>query len=111
MKFGLKDNVIQAICDVLRQYDEVDKAILYGSRAKGNFQPASDIDLALVGPALTLSTQLRIESDLDDLLLPYKIDVAILEQIESVELLEHIGRDGVVFWERKDWIHSHLSPI
>jgi predicted nucleotidyltransferase len=45
MKFGLKDETIQKICDVFTRYPQVEKAILYGSRAKGNFHNGSDIDL------------------------------------------------------------------
>ncbi|MBK6929886.1 MAG: nucleotidyltransferase domain-containing protein [Saprospirales bacterium] len=101
MKYGLKDSAIQAICKVLEQYDAVEKAILYGSRAKGNFRPGSDIDLTLVGPDLTLSIQLNIETALDELLLPYTIDLSIHHHIENPELLEHIRRVGVVFYEKK----------
>ncbi len=69
--------------------------ILYGSRAKG-----SDIDLTIVGDALTQSHLLKIANELDDLLLPYKIDLSLMRQIEDEALLEHIRRVGEVFYER-----------
>lgn len=83
----------------------VEKAALYGSRAKGNFKNGSDIDLALYGRDLNLTALHRIEDALDDLLLPYHIDLALASRITSEELLEHIQRVGVVFYER-DGSHS-----
>jgi predicted nucleotidyltransferase len=91
MMFGLKKETIEAIREVLAKYPEVEKAILYGSRAKGNYRPGSDIDLTLIGEKLNLSTLQKIENELDDLLLPYKIDLSTYKQIQNKELLEHMG--------------------
>ena len=99
MIFGLKIATIQAIQDVFKKYPDVEKAILYGSRAKGNYRPGSDIDLTLVGKQLTLTTLQKIENELDDLLLPYKIDLSLQKQIQNNELLDHIERVGKVFFD------------
>ena len=77
MKFGLKESDIELIKKVFSNYPEVEKVILYGSRAKGTYKPASDIDLTLLGDKLNLTTLQKIEIDLDDLLLPYFFDVSI----------------------------------
>ncbi|MCE6991427.1 nucleotidyltransferase domain-containing protein [Dyadobacter sp. CY323] len=97
MKYGLKESTIAAIQAVFKKYPQVEKAILYGSRAKGNFRNGSDIDLVLVGESLNLSDQFKIETELDDLMLPYKIDLAIYHHIENKELIDHIDRVGVFF--------------
>lgn len=102
MPYGLNDTQIQQIREVLSQYPEVQKAILYGSRAKGNYRPTSDIDLTLVGWKLTLTHLLEIENQLDDLLLPYKIDLSLFRTIENPALVEHINRVGIVFYEVTD---------
>jgi type I restriction enzyme S subunit len=101
MRFGLDQEDIEAIGKVLLKYLPIDRAIIYGSRAKGNFRQASDIDLTLVGKNLDLSLLFQVENDLDDLLLPWKIDLSILEKIENPDLIEHINRVRKVFFERK----------
>jgi predicted nucleotidyltransferase len=103
MKYGLKEETIEKINAVLSDFPQVEKAILYGSRAKGDFKRGSDIDLTLTGSGLTFKTLLRIDNELDDLLLPYHIDLSILENISNPDLIEHIGRVGVVFYERRGW--------
>ena len=82
MRFGLPEEAIQEIQAALALYPEVKKAILYGSRAMGNFKPGSDIDLTLVGEKLTHNHLLGIMSDLDDLLLPWMIDLSLLDTID-----------------------------
>ncbi len=70
MDHGLGPEVIDSINRVLAAHPEVHQAILYGSRAKGNYRAGSDIDLCLLGKDLTVTQLLKIENELDDLLLP-----------------------------------------
>lgn len=110
MRFGLKETTIEQICTVLSHYPQVEKAILYGSRAKGNYKPGSDIDLTLTGnEALNLDVLYRIIDDIDDLLLPYTFDLSILHQISDPDVIEHIRRVGVVLYE-KGTANTHLPP-
>ncbi|RIH66746.1 nucleotidyltransferase domain-containing protein [Mariniphaga sediminis] len=106
MTFGLNDHTIQKIKNVFASHSHIEKAILYGSRAKGNFKPGSDIDLALIAPGLSLPDLFKIENQLDDLLLPWKIDLSLTHQITNQELLNHIARIGIIFYEKKN--HSAI---
>lgn len=96
--YGLSQHDIEAIQGVFKQYPAIQKAILYGSRAKGNYRYNSDIDLTLIGEQLTYSDLVQIDTDLDDLLLPYTIDLSIYHQIDNPNLIEHIERVGLVFY-------------
>lgn len=98
---GLNNSDIKKIQSVLNLHSEIEKAILFGSRAKGNYKPASDIDLTLVGNDLTLTIQQKIENELDDLLLPYKFDISIYHIITSNELVAHIERVGQLFFQKE----------
>lgn len=104
MKFGLKSTTIEKICTVFSQHPEVEKVILYGSRAKGNFKNGSDIDLTFKGKDLKLSTLYKIDNELDDLLLPYTFDLSIFSHIDNADLLEHIKRVGIIFYEHTEEI-------
>lgn len=100
--FGLTNIQVSAIQSVFKKYPVVHKAIIYGSRAKGNYKNGSDIDLTLIGNHLDLTTLMKIENELDDLLLPYKIDLSIFHKINNPCLIEHIERIGEVFYEKKN---------
>ena len=95
---GLSANTIDKINAVFARYPSIEQAILYGSRAKGTFRNGSDIDLTLKGENITHRELSRIENELDDLLLPYKIDLSLFRQIDNQNLIGHIERVGVVFY-------------
>lgn len=100
MKYGLTETTIEKICAVLARFPDIEKAILYGSRAKGNFKTGSDIDLTLCGEAITPDLRSTIASELDDLMLPYTIDISVFHDIDHAKLREHIERAGVPLYER-----------
>jgi predicted nucleotidyltransferase len=99
MQYGLSENIVSKIYNVLEQYPAVEKAVIYGSRAKGNYKPSSDIDIALKGNNIDLKLLSRIILNMDDLLLPYKFDISIYNHIANQELLDHIDRVGKIIWD------------
>ena len=100
MNHGLSAQTVERIVTVLAHYPEIEKAVLYGSRAKGNYRNGSDIDLALFGNSLNFSLLTRLDNELDDLLLPYKFDLSFFASLTHPELIDHIRRVGVVLYER-----------
>ncbi len=99
LKYGLPLSAIDKICAVFAKFSEIEKAVLYGSRAKGNFKTGSDIDLTLFGEKLNSSLNGTIAEALDDLLLPYMIDLSIYAELNHAELREHIDRVGIIFYQ------------
>jgi len=93
--FGLPQDSLAEIKGVLFNQKKVKTAIIYGSRAKGNYREGSDIDLTLKGD-LSYRNLVELSVELDDLNLPWKIDLSIYDQIQNKELREHIDRVGVV---------------
>jgi predicted nucleotidyltransferase len=102
MKFGLTDTEIQQIAAALASFPDIERAILYGSRAKGTHKPASDIDLTLIGNRLSLDTLNALTARLHDLPLPYLFDVSIFAHITNPDLVAHIERVGAVFWQKNN---------
>lgn len=98
--FGLKEEHIDAINNCFGQYPGIEQVMVYGSRAKGNYRPGSDIDLTIVGH-IDFGQMLRLETEIDDLLLPYKLDLSLLHTISDPDLLDHIQRVGQVFYDKQ----------
>ena len=101
-EFGLETMEMDKIIMSIASIDGVDKAVIYGSRAKGNYKPFSDVDISLVGKSLSYSDLLRLHSIIDDLLLPYDIDLNIFDLIQNENLKEHILRCGRVIYESRN---------
>ena len=98
--YGLSAATVEKIQSLLARHAIVEKAVLYGSRAKGNYKNGSDIDLTLYGAGLTYEEMTKISGELDDLMLPYEIDLSIFEKLNHQDLREHIERIGKLFYER-----------
>ena len=92
--YGLPEDAIAKLCGIFSQYPAIQSVLLYGSRAKGNYRPGSDIDLSIQAPTLGLSDLLAIENQIDDLLLPWTVDLSLLHHIDNPELIDHIRRIG-----------------
>lgn len=100
MNHGLTAVTVAKIHEVLSRHAEVERAVLYGSRAKGNFKPGSDIDLTLIGHRLDERIRSRIDEELDDLMLPYKIDLSLFAHLTHAGLVDHIQRVGMPLYDR-----------
>ena len=98
--FGLPAPAIAQLRSVFASWPTINRVLLYGSRAKGNYRPGSGIDLSIEAEALSLSQLLAIENQIDDLLLPWMVDLSLRQQIENPALLDHIERVGVPFYVR-----------
>ncbi len=101
--FGLRDDDIETIVVVLQGEDTVEQALIFGSRAKGNYRTGSDVDIALKGRNITHSTIVRISERLnEETLMPYRFDVLHYDTITHNPLVEHINRIGIVFYSKLD---------
>lgn len=93
--YGLPSHVFKQLKAVFRARPRIERAILYGSRAKGSYRKGSDIDLCLEGQTLEVADLLTLGAEIDDLLLPWKVDLSLKHMIDNPNLLAHIERVGV----------------
>lgn len=101
MSFGFKSDELEMIRAVFREFPEIEEVIIFGSRAMGNYKPASDVDLALKGH-ITKDILARIRMRLnEDLPLAYIFDVFDLSTISHKALLDHIAQHGRTFFAAK----------
>ena len=101
MNCGLTDIELSKLRDVFSQYTDIEKVVLYGSRAKGNYKPFSDVDITLIGDTLTHNRLNKLSLDIDDLLLPYEFDISIFHTLANNDLIEHIERVGVTIYQKQ----------
>ena len=98
MAFGLDEALIQRIREIGQNY-AIEQIVLFGSRARGDHRPASDIDLA-VFLLPEFNSRGHMTSDFDDLHTLLKIDIVFINEHLNPELLENIKREGASLYER-----------
>ena len=101
MKYGLKDEYIEKFIAIIEKFDCVEKIVLFGSRAMGNYKKASDVDIALFGEnvnwGIACSIKYKVE---DETTIPYFFDSVAYNTIKNDALKEHINTEGVVLWKK-----------
>ncbi len=100
--FGLLESDIAYIFAVLEKYTEIDKAVIFGSRAMGNYKNGSDIDIAIFGKQITNRILSKINYKLNETIpIPYFIDVVHFEIIKNKNLKKHILEKGIIMYKCK----------
>ena len=97
---GLPSEACDQVLAEIQKQTPVQRVVLYGSRALGRYRSGSDVDLCLTAPAMTLEQLLHLGAQLDDLLLPWRIDLQLDHLISHDGLRDHIQRAGVCLWQR-----------
>ena len=97
---GLPNEASEQLLMAISAHPLVERVVLYGSRALGRQRSGSDVDLCLVAPEMGLAELLELGAQLDDLLLPWRIDLQLDHLITHAGLREHIQRAGLVVWDR-----------
>jgi len=107
---GLSAQVVEQIVSVLARFPEIQKVVLFGSRAKGMHKLGSDIDLAICGVDLDWRTLGRVEDALDDLFLPYSFSLLIYDDTTDAEVEAQIQSVGQNVFGRETAEEIGLTP-
>ena len=99
MSFGLESKTLKSIKNIFFKYPEIEKVIIYGSRAMGNYKHNSDVDLAVIGN-LKWDFIGHLMEELDSISTPYLYDVTDYKRITNPEVKKHIDDYGKVFYEK-----------
>ena len=92
------DSVLERIKEISLQYN-VDKIVLFGSRARGDHSPVSDYDIAIFENHLSALDKARLRDDVDEIKTLKKIDIIFVQTNFTDKLLESIKREGVIIYE------------
>lgn len=98
--YGMTDDELDLLCSLFARQREIERVILYGSRARGTHKPFSDVDITLLGVGLTRSHLSRLMADIDESSLPYFFDISLFAKLTNPDLIEQIEQTGVVLYRR-----------
>lgn len=97
----LEPEVVLQVVSAMQRFDEIEQAIVFGSRAMGNAKIGSDVDLAIKGRQVTNQTICQLYDYLNEQsLLPYFFDVLDVASVKNDALLKHIELKGILIYTR-----------
>lgn len=92
--------IISKLAEVLSQHQGVEKIVLFGSRARGDHNPRSDIDLAIYGPNISPQTWTALLEDIEQADTLLTIDCVHYDKA-NVSLKAAVDHEGVILYELK----------
>ena len=98
---GLTSEQLDVLTQIFKKHPKIQAVKLYGSRAKGNFHPRSDIDLVVFGDNIDRFLISELLLDLDDSNLPYSVDLQNYGDLKNRALIDHIDRIGVPIFKQE----------
>ena len=102
-EIGLSEKSMKIIYDIFAQFQQIEKVILYGSRAMGNFREGSDIDMTIIADeTFSYDDLLKLNGMFSDSYLPYFVDLSIFSKLQNTSLIEHINRKGKLLYEKQN---------
>ncbi len=104
MKFGLSNNNLVNLQSVIAQIPSIEQVLIFGSRARGDYRYNSDIDIALIGEHVSHSDQLKLMHLIDDLMMPYMVDVLRIASIRNERLIHLIHKEGKVLYQKSELV-------
>ena len=97
--FGLSDKIISDIKRVLTGFPKIDEALIYGSRAKGNYREDSDIDICLFGENIENTTE-PLSAKLAGIDCPYEFDLTIYDKIDCSKVKKYVDEWGKTIYKK-----------
>ncbi len=97
---GISESILAQFRAVLAKFPAVEQAVVYGSRARGDFQNGSDIDLAVIGQALTPSDFAQLCWQLEDVPQLFKLDIVHFDKIQRPALQNAIRQSQHAIYTR-----------
>ncbi len=100
--YGMTEEELSVLRGLFARQKEIERAVLYGSRARGVHKPFSDVDITLLGTGISRSHLNHLLADIDESSLPYFFDISIFSRLTNPALIEQIEKTGVTLYRRED---------
>ncbi len=114
MKYGLSEEQLEQVKTIIAEHKEIEEAILFGSRAIDTYKEASDVDIAVKGEKVNLTTAAKLKNELEEeTYIPFFFDIIVYNTIKQEELIKHIDTKGIVIYDRSmsEWKELSLGEV
>jgi predicted nucleotidyltransferase len=98
--FGLRPGEIEAIVAAITKYGGVETAVIFGSRAMGNYKPTSDVDIAIISRNCNIASKISFELNQESMM-PYQFDIIDYNTLTNQNLKASIDQNGILIFKAR----------
>ncbi|WP_250675238.1 nucleotidyltransferase domain-containing protein [Paraclostridium ghonii] len=81
--------------NIFSEYEEIEKVVLFESRARDDYRVNSDVEICLFGKSITHLILAKVSMDVDELNTPLSFDILNFNELTKVELIDNILKEGI----------------
>ena len=94
------DNILSILAQAFQQHPAIKRAVLFGSRARGDYREQSDYDIAIYGELLASDKAALRSFCAEDLPTLHKIDLIFMSEQAGPAIAESINMEGIIFYDK-----------
>lgn len=99
--YGLTDRSYKELIRILASFPEIEETIIYGSRARGDYWRASDVDLSIKGKDFNRHILVQLNDKLYNSHIPQICDTHVYANIKNQKLKENIDKEGRIIYRKE----------
>lgn len=96
-QINLNKELLEEIIDICKRHAEIEKVVLFGSRARGDNSPKSDIDLAIYANSNFSDFIEDMENNTRTLL---EFDFSNMRTVKDNFFIEQVNKEGIIIYEK-----------
>lgn len=96
--YGLTDRSYYELLEILASFPEIEEVVIYGSRSRGDFWRASDVDLSIKGENFDRHDLAQLNDKLYESHIPQIFDTHLYSKIKNPRFKENVDREGKVIY-------------
>ncbi|MCR4431693.1 MAG: nucleotidyltransferase domain-containing protein [Tepidanaerobacteraceae bacterium] len=102
MKAPVESDILNKLVKIFKKYTSIEKVLLFGSRARGDFSKVSDIDIAVFSEDISDRDFNLLIDEINQIDIALSFDVVHYDKLAKASLRNEILKDGVVMYEREN---------
>lgn len=106
---NINQKIIDDIQHIAAKYSEIEKIVLFGSRARGDNSDRSDIDLAIFTKNKIFNNWLSFYDKIDEMETLIKLDLVHISENIDKRLLENIENEGCIIMTNENKITNYIN--
>ncbi|ENK1244263.1 nucleotidyltransferase domain-containing protein [Clostridium botulinum] len=100
-KMGISLQLFEEIRNSILKNPKINKAVIFGSRARGDYKKTSDIDICIYGKDIQNMDINLLEDSLNEINTPLDFDIVYFDKISKEALKINIEKDGILIYVKK----------
>lgn len=97
----LDNDLKEELINIFSKYEEIERVVIFGSRARGDYKKTSDIDICLFGDKVDHAVLSKVWFDIEEINTYLSFDIVNYNELVKKELINNIVKEGIEIYNEQ----------